>query len=90
MDAHQPDVAPEDEREHVSNLQAELAGGHNDEGVRPLCPAHSRLLGLQIIDDGRQVGQCFTRPSRRIDKRVSAPLLHAHMYSCYTDAATLL
>lgn len=80
MHAHQPDVAPENEREDVSNLQAELAGGHNDEGVRPLCSADSRLLGLQIIDDGRQVRQCLTRPSGRIDKRIPAPLMQAIMY----------
>ena len=46
---HQPDEAAKHESEHVADLEAQLPGGGNDDGIGALCPAQMRLLGLRDI-----------------------------------------
>lgn len=53
---HQPDEAAQDEGEHITDLDAQLPGRSHDDGVSALSPAQVGLLGLQVVDDGSQVG----------------------------------
>ncbi len=45
-DTHQPDEAPQDEVEHVTDLDAQLAGGCDNDSMGALCPADAWLLDL--------------------------------------------
>ena len=72
--ARQPVVAPQQHGQHVGDLQAQLARGHEHQRVGALAARHARLQALQVGHDGRQVCQRLARPRRRADQRVPARL----------------
>ena len=52
---YQPNEATQDEGQHITDLDAELPGGGHDDGMGALSPAQVGLLGLQVMDDRRQI-----------------------------------
>ena len=53
---HQPDEAAQHEGEHITDLDAQLAGRGHDDGVSALSPVQVGLLRLQVVDNSSQVG----------------------------------
>lgn len=54
--AHQPYEAPQNEGEHIADLDAKLPGRGHYDGISALSPAQVGLLGLQVMNDGSQIG----------------------------------
>jgi hypothetical protein len=54
--AHQPYEAPQNKGKHIADLDAKLPGRGHYDGIGALSPAQVGLLGLQVMNDGSQIG----------------------------------
>lgn len=72
----QPNEAAQDEREDITDLDAQLPGRGHDDGISALSPAQVGLLGLQVMDDSSQVGQGLARACGCLGQGIPACLQH--------------